>query len=296
MIFAEDLSVPEGPVLLPDNSWVVVEMGPDRGCVTHLSADGKTKRVIARTGRPNGLAVDQRGVIWVAESDNPSLLRLTMDGRKELFLTDCDGEGFLFPNDLVFGPQGALYLTDSGILFKDFVLDGKLRDDYMEVPIDGRVYRINVETGDILKIDSGIRFTNGIVFGPDDRLYVNETITGKVYRYDWENGAIVGKREEFGNVLNPEGPEGFRGPDGMKFGADGNLYVTVYGQGDVTVLGEDGRVVKRIKTGGSLPTNCAFGPAGSEKLYVTETEFGTLEVFDVGADGFPLYTGSRRDG
>ncbi len=294
MIFAKDLSVPEGPVLLADNSWVVVEMGPDRGCVTHVSVDGKRKRVIAETGRPNGLAVDDVGVIWVAETTKPSLLRLIMGGQKDVYMTACNGEKFLFPNDLVFGPHGALYMTDSGILFKDFVPGGKLRDDYMDVPLDGRVYRIDLETREITKIDSGIRFTNGIVFGPDDYLYVNETLTGMVYRYRWEDGTIVGGREDFGNVLDLKCSGGLRGPDGMKFGTDGNLYVTVYGQGDVTVLGKDGEVVKRMKTEGSMPTNCAFGPAGSKKLYVTEDEFGTMEMFDVDTDGFPLYTGLRR--
>ncbi len=61
MIFATSLSSPEGPVFLPDRSWLVVETGRARGCVTQISSDGRTKRVIARTGRPNGLAVD-RGV------------------------------------------------------------------------------------------------------------------------------------------------------------------------------------------------------------------------------------------
>ena len=97
MIFASDLSVPEGPVLLADGSWLVVEMGPDRGCVTHVSADGRTKRRLARTGRPNGLAVDKEGGIWVAESQDPALLRLTMDGAVEVVLTACGDEPFLWP-------------------------------------------------------------------------------------------------------------------------------------------------------------------------------------------------------
>jgi gluconolactonase len=290
MLFTTGLSVPEGPVLLDDNSWVVVEMGPDRGCVTHISSDGKSSRVIAKTGRPNGLAVDRDGIIWVAESGTPSLLRLTMDGKKEVVLTECDGEEFLFPNDLVFGPDGALYMTDSGILFGDFAPGGKIRPDYADVHIDGRAYRIETGTGNISRIDSGIRFTNGIVFGPDDYLYVNETLTGMVYRYPWKEGK-VGAREDFGNVLDPQGPEGLKGPDGMKFGMDGNLYVTVFGQGDVTVLGKTGEVMGRIKTKGRMPTNCAFGPEGSKKLYVTEDEFGTMEMFDVNTDGMPLYTG-----
>jgi gluconolactonase len=276
---------------LEDKSWLVVEMGADRGCVTHIDAQGKKKRVVAKTGRPNGLAVDEDGVIWVAESQTPSLIRLTMDGTKEVALTSCDGEPFLFPNDLAFGPDGKLYMTDSGILFQDFAPGGKVRPDYADVYPDGRVYAIDVETLKINKLDSGIRFTNGIAFGPGDDLYVNETLTGMVYRYRRHGSSGFGPREDFANVIDPQAPEGLKGPDGMKFGLDGRLYVTVFGQGDVTVLGNNGKVVERIRTEGRLPTNCAFGPAKSQRLYVTEDEFGTLEVFDVGADGLPLHRG-----
>jgi len=291
MIFTSGLGVPEGPVLLPDKSWLCVEMGTGRGCVTHISADGQSKRVIATTGRPNGLAVDKDGIIWVAESSTPSLLRLTMEGEAEVFLTECGGEPFLFPNDLAFGPDGALYMTDSGIYIEDFAPGGEIRPDYKTVPIDGRVYKIDTRTKEITKLDGGIRFTNGIAFGPANSLYVNETVTGMVYRYVWRDGE-TGEREDFGNVINPELPEGYKGPDGMKFGADGNLYVTVVVQGDVTVLGPDGAVVKRIATKGNFPTNLAFGPRGSKQIYVTEVQFGTLEVHTVDTDGLPLFTGN----
>ena len=76
----------------------------------------------------------------------------------------------------------------------------------------------------------------------------------------------------------------------MKFGTNGRLYVTVFGQGDVTVLAPDGAVAERIELAGSMPTNLAFGPPGSQRIYVTEDEHGTLEVCDVGTDGWPLYT------
>jgi gluconolactonase len=264
-------------------------MGPDRGCVTHIIADGKTKRMIKRTGRPNGLAVDRNGVIWVAESHTKSLQRLTLDGKSGIVATECQGGPFLFPNDLCFGPDGVLYMTDSGIRFEDWVRGGKIRDDYMEVPIDGRVYRIDVKSEDVRQLDSGLRFANGIAFGPDRNLYINETLTGMVYRYEWADGGIVGGRKEFGNVIDAKGPVGVKGPDGMAFGQNGMLFVAVYGQGDVTVLGQDGQVVDRIRTAGRLPTNVAFGASGEKRIYVTEAEYGQLEMVDVDTEGLPLY-------
>lgn len=291
MIFAEGLGVPEGPVLMPDGSWLVVEMSPDRGCVTRLASDGAIIEVLAKTGRPNGLARDVDGNVWIAESSEPALLKLTPEGRLETFITECNGEPFLFPNDLAFGPDGALYLTDSGILFQEFAPGGQVRPDWDSVPVDGRVYRIDVGQKSVEKVDEGIRFTNGIAVGPDGMLYSNETLTGMVFRYELDNGR-VGPRQEFGNVLEASDDEALRGPDGMKFAANGDLYVTVVGQGDVTVLGTTGEVVNRIKTDGNFPTNVAFGRPGTERIFVTEDQYGTIEVFEVGVDGARLYDGT----
>ena len=287
MIFSTGFSAPEGPVALPDGTWLIVEGGAERGCVTHISADGQSKSVIKKTGRPNGLAVDSKGVIWVAESKTPSLLRLTMDGKADVVATECDGELFLFPNDLCFGPDGDVYLTDSGVVIGDFAPNNQIRPDYMDVHYDGRVYKVDPGSGKVTKLDTGIKFTNGIAFGPDRLLYANETLTGNIYRYD----RIGGPRVLFGNVIRPDAPPGWKGPDGMAFAADGRLFVAVFGQKDVTVLGRNGEVVERIPTAGKLPTNIAFALPGRKRIHVTEYEFGQLETFDVTADGLPLWSG-----
>ena len=73
----------------------------------------------------------------------------------------------------------------------------------------------------------------------------------------------------------------------MKFAANGDLYVTVYNQGDVTVLNPAGTVARRIPLAGRQPTNVAFGP--NETIYVTEVEHGQLEAHAVGVAGLPLY-------
>lgn len=292
MIFADGLKNPEGPVLLPDGSWLVVEMAPERGCVTHISADGGTKRTVARTGRPNGLALGRDGVVWVAESVNPpSLLRLTMDGAFEVFMTGCGREPFLFPNDLAFGPDGALYMTDSGILHAEWRRHRDLVGNALpRVETDGRVYRIDLKRKTAVKLDSGLRFTNGIAWGPDDCLYVNETLTGDVSRYRPGEGGV--KRERFVNVLDPDGPDVFKGTDGMAFGRNGRLYVTVLGEGKVAVVEPDGRVSDRLPLAGKSPTNVAFGPEGQRKVYVTEQGVGRVETLGVDTDGLPLHEGA----
>jgi len=286
--FAADLKLPEGPVALADGSFLVVEGG--RGSVTQISPDGQSKRIIAVTGEPNGLAMDRTGTIWVADIRPPALIRLTMDGKFDRVLTQCHGEPFLFPNDLCFGPDGALYLTDSGILTDDFAPGGVIRPDWRTLKMDGRIYRIDVKTMGIEKVASGLQFVNGIAFSADQSLYVNDTVTCMVYRFRWQDGQIVGPREDFGNVNDPTKPALFKGPDGMAFDVNRKLYVTVYAQGDVTVLGKDGKVLERIATPGNLPTNVCFGLTGQKKIYVTEYQLGRLECYEVDADGLQLWS------
>jgi gluconolactonase len=288
MIFASDLNFPEGPVVLQDGSWLVVEMEAQPGCVTQIGRNGLDRRTIAQTGRPNGLAVDKGGFIWVAESTSSALLRMTLDGKTEVIATECEGEPFLWPNDLCLGPDGAVYLTDSGVRIRDYKIGTERRPDYESIELDGRVYRIDRETGRTQQLDSGLRFTNGIACGPDGNLYVNETRTGMVYRYLWKGDGKLGPRECFGQS-NPDPIPGYQGPDGMAFSEDGRLFVTIFGRSLVNVMDSNGMVVDRISTRGLKPTNVAFGLPGDKRIYVTENEFGALEAFDVGVDGFPLH-------
>lgn len=286
-IFASELDFPEGPVLLSDGGLLLVEMG--RGCVTRLDSSGRSRSIVAATGRPNGLAVDRYGTIWVAEIEQRAVLRMTQDGSYDVFASSCDGEPFLYPNDLAFSPDGDLYLTDSGILLEELLPAGELDPNFRELDYDGRVYRIDVESGAAELVDRGLEFANGLAFGPDRALYVSESLSGNVYRYRASGGHASERRELFGNVLARFEPAQPNGPDGMKFGADGNLYVAVFGQGDVTVLGQSGEVLERLEVDGAMPTNLSFGAPGERRMYVTEAETGTVQVLDVGTSGLALY-------
>ncbi|MDE3175836.1 MAG: SMP-30/gluconolactonase/LRE family protein [Pseudomonadota bacterium] len=286
--FATGIGAPEGPVCLPDGSMYVTEMSAATLQVTRLFPGGE-RTVVRRTGgRPNGLAVDGDGNLWIAEAGLRAVLCIDPQGR-ELQRIDNDGERPLrLPNDLCFGKNGLLYLTDSGMAAQDFLDGQNFAKDYRQLPWDGRVYEMDPISGKTLRVvDRGILFTNGIAFGPDDALYANASFTGEIHRYD-VFGAAAPRREPFGNVLQPFEGDDFRGPDGMCWGDDGRLYCTVYGQRNVTVLNRDGSVAERLPLDGENPTNCAFALAG-HNLLVTEVERGRVERVATACGGLPLH-------
>ena len=287
-VFHQHLGEPEAPVLLSDGRWAVVEMSPENGCVSVISLDGLAKNIVARTGRPNGMVVDSHGSLWVAESMNPpSLKKVELNGSVEVILTGGDGVDFLFPNDVAFGPDGALYMTDSGVSRPIFQ---EARETGLSYPeIDGKVFRIDLSSRNAMILDDGLQFANGLAFGIDDALYVTATITGLVYRYEWNGDGTLGPREVFTDLVDRNRKSAFTGGDGLAVGSNGFLYCAVVGQGDVTVVDTDGLVVNRIIVGGEQPTNVAFGPRDSGDLYVTVKDAGTLERCRIGMTGLPLH-------
>jgi gluconolactonase len=274
-------------VLLPAGEWGVVEMTPETGCVTVISSDGVSKRVVVKTGRPNGMVQDRSGSLWVAESMNPpSLLKIELDGSSEVVMTEGDGIEFMFPNDLAFGPDGALYMTDSGVHREPFVKAHE--EGRTDFPIDGKLFRIDLEGMTANVLDDGLQFANGLAFGVDRALYVTATVTGLLYRYEWNGDGTLGPREDFADLVDRTQSPGFKGGDGLAVGENGYFYCAVVGQGDVTVVDTDGHIVERISVGGDQPTNVAFGPKGSGDIYVTVKDAGTVERHHVGVDGLAL--------
>lgn len=269
-VYAEDVSGPEGPVSLPSGEWLITEM--KRGVITRLSQSGRKRATVARTGRPNGLCVESAGRIWVAESRTRELICMDSAGRRLAATGGPPDSPFLWPNDLVFGPDGAIYLTDSGVFLADFDALSPPSAAYT-LPFNGRLWRVDPDSMVATILDDGLRFANGIGFAPGGgTIYVTETLSGNIFAYRIDTAGRVHDRSVLCRVTEQE-PASYgvvAGPDGMAVSESGRLYVAVLTEGIIAIVEPDGRVTERVALPGTFPTNIAFSAVDPHFALVTE--------------------------
>jgi DNA-binding beta-propeller fold protein YncE len=161
------------------------------------------------------------------------------------------------------------------LLAGDFKFNSVFRFDEEEDPV------IEV-AGGIPAGSAGLEATAGVEVGPDGNIYVSSQNTGEVLFYDGPTGAplpspLPGGRDGLFALLRTESqPGGAPGP--LRFGPDGNLYVSDFGGTSVRVFnGTTGAELAPAATGFGPPGGLTFAPNGD--LYVGN--FGTSAVIRV---------------
>jgi len=182
--------------------------------------------------------------------------RLSPDGTQYKTVIDrYQGKKLNSPNDVVLGPDGAIYFTDPT---SDLPAGQK-----QELPFQG-VFRLGKD-GQLRLLTTELASPNGLAFSPDGKkFYVDDSERRNIRVYDFADGQISHGRI-FGE--EPGGPKDGV-PDGMRVDRQGNLYVT--GPKGIWVWDPAGRHLGTIVVP-EQPANLAWGDAGYSTLYLTAT-------------------------
>jgi gluconolactonase len=252
----------EGPVHLHHGGLAFVSMS--HGRVYRVDEPGGQPTVVADVGgSPNGLVESSDGSLYVAQNGGTPLRaaddRITAgvqvvrhNGYFELLFSD----GMVAPNDLAFGPDGRLYVTDPTRGRRD----------------DGRIWRCDVETGELVLLAEVDWYPNGVGFSSDDAyIFVADTGGRRILRFALE--------DRLGDPMEVVRLHEETEPDGFAFDQDDNLVVACThpagGQGHLQIWNRAGELVQVLSlTTGPFLTNVALSPTG--ELAFTDASGGAV--------------------
>jgi gluconolactonase len=232
---------------------------------------GEKQEVIA-LGDPDGNTYDRQHRLLDCASVLRAVIRLSPDGKHYKILTDhYQGKRLNSPNDVVLGPDGAIYFTDP--------TSDLPKDQKREVSFQG-VYRLGSK-GQLDLLTKELDSPNGLAFSPDGKkFYVDDSAQRNIRVYDFQDGRISN-----GRIFGAEpGAKDEGVPDGMRVDRQGNLYVT--GPKGIWVWDPSGHHLGTIVVP-EQPANLAWGDSDYSTLYLTATT--SVYKISTRAQGFIPY-------
>lgn len=196
----------------------------------------------AKGHKPNGQVVLPNEDHLVCDSGNASISRYDRSGALIGYdvVDECAGQKVRCPNDLTHDSEGGVYFTDS-------------------VRETGNVYYYHPD-GTQCVLAENLDFPNGIALSLDERvLFIAESYKNRILCLPLaSSGVAAGKWEVFAELPENSDPNGYSLPDGIRYRADGTLWVAHYGMQAVQVLNENGRLLKTCPMDFPLPSNLCF--------------------------------------
>lgn len=194
-LVADGLRFPEGPVVMPDGSVILVEI--EAGRITRVTPDGRKVVVATPGGGPNGLALGPNGMLYccnnggfhyvesngmlaphgiAADYSGGRIERIDpATGRVEVLYRSGDhGVTLRGPNDIVFDAHGGFWFTDHGKI------------DYAKRCHDVvGVFYAKADGSFIEEVIFPSMNPNGIGLSPDGQtLYAAETYTCRLMKFN----------------------------------------------------------------------------------------------------------------
>ena len=243
----------EGPMWDPAGFLYVSDEEINK--IFKVGPDGRKEELIT-LGDPDGNTFDRQRRLIDCASVLRAIIEVTPDGKYKILADHYEGKKFNSPNDVIVGPDGALYFTDPTL---DLVAGEK-----QEIPFQG-VYRLG-DDGAVRLLTKDLSQPNGLAFSLDGkRFYVDDSEKRTIRVYDVAgDGSLVN-----GRIFGEEpGGKGDGVPDGIKVDKTGNLYVT--GPKGIWVWDSSGHHLGTIALP-EQPANLAWGDTDYRTLYITAT-------------------------
>ncbi|HEV8712784.1 MAG TPA: SMP-30/gluconolactonase/LRE family protein [Candidatus Binatia bacterium] len=266
--------------------------GGRNGKVYKVSPDGKVNEAaeLPSGSIPNGVTLDRAGNFVYCDLGKKAVMRWSPDGKVSMIADRVGSLALSLPNFCSYDAEGNLYVSNSSTQDINNVLSE------LEKPApNGALVRIRPDgRGEI--VAEGIYFANGTAIDPmEDAVYVLESSRNDCLRIQIKKDGTFSKPEIYAKDFPAL-------PDGMAFDVDRNLYVTlpaVVAGGNITpanqiikvdtngnwsTLIDDGAGTKLV-----FPTNCAFGGAGLQDLFIANLQGDHFCRVRTPFRGHPLY-------
>jgi sugar lactone lactonase YvrE len=237
----------------------------------------------------------EEGVLYWVEIEDQKVFRFDpATGQCETFAVEpaitalavCTSGGFLatVTNGLAFWNVQAQELTlisnpeadKPANRFNDGAADrqgrfwaGTLNKVQFDAP-DGSLYCLSPDQS-IRRMATGIAECNGIGWSPDSTtLYLTETMRRVIWAYDFDpSGGAISNRRPFAEISQANVY-----PDGLAVDSEGFVWSAQWGGWNVTRYDPTGNIDRVIQLPVKQVTNCAFGGANLDELYITTARTG----------------------
>jgi gluconolactonase len=208
-----------------------------------IFTDGKLTELPLNAKKASGTAFGPDGKRYVVAGGTKQILNYDANGKETVVADSFPG------NDLVVAGNGNIYVT---------VPDGNER------PSKICLIRPNKEK---LVVDLGLKYANGIALTPDQtQLYVTESTSHWVWIFTILPDGTLSNKQRYGWLHIPDNQEN-AWSDGLKCDTAGRVYVT--SNLGIQVLDQTGRVNVILPVPSGQASNCCFGGADFNILYVS---------------------------
>jgi DNA-binding beta-propeller fold protein YncE len=195
---AGQLWLPQAVAIDPTGQYLyVAEAGNHR--VQCFRFTGQPHGTIRGFQMPSGVAFDEAGLLWVADTGNARVLSVNIQSGQ--FLAGLDrAAGLNYPIAVACGPNGALFVTDSAT------------SDVIGFDSQGRRF---LRLGE----HRPLRGPRQVALDSQGRIYVTEADANRLHVFDANGNSL----EAFDMPSTKLGP--LKSPSGIAVGANGDLYL-----------------------------------------------------------------------